>query len=321
MVVEMIGLSKSYGSLKVIEQLDIRVERGERLVISGVNGSGKSTLMRIIAGIDADYEGNFRSGTGIQIGYFSQELDTLNPRNKVIDEVEGIAPTHLLPSLRNLLGAFLFRGDDVFKYISILSGGEKSRLALVKLLLQPANLLVLDEPTNHLDMASKSVLMKALKAFAGTLIFVSHDRYFIEALATQVLELKTGGWKVFPGDYRYYLVSTEKEAESANAHASGVEAQSEGRMLHSSQKQIRGQIQRLKREERKIMSRLEDLEGEHQQLIGKMSDESIYTDGDKIRYTKARVEENEALQAALSKRWHEIDTELKEAESFAAGDT
>ena len=312
MVLELTEVSKSYNSLSVIERLDLRVERGERLVIAGANGSGKSTLMRILGGLDPDFSGGFRQGAGVQIGYFSQDLETLNPANKVIDEVESVSPTALIPSLRNLLGAFLFRGEDVFKYVSVLSGGEKSRLALVKLLLNPVNLLVLDEPTNHLDMASKGVLLEALQAFAGTLVFVSHDRFFIEELATRVLELKPGSWRLFPGDYRYYVSSIQNNGDRSEMRADAtVGHRSEGKDHHQNQKYVRSLIRRLRREEHQIITRLEDLERVHSGLISEMSDDKTYTDGTKIKTIKARLVENEALQDELSGKWHAIDDQLK----------
>lgn len=215
-VLELLSVRKSYGENRVLRGLDLNLARGEKLVIVGRNGAGKSTLMRIAAGVDKDFEGSVRYGTGVTTGYFSQDMEShLDPSLQIVEEIEKDAPTHLFPMLRNLLGAFLFPGDDIFKQISVLSGGEKSRVALLKLLLYPSNLLILDEPTNHLDLRSKDVLLEALTAFTGTLLFVSHDRYFIESLATSVLELGPGGPRLFPGDYDYYLWKTEGDGATA----------------------------------------------------------------------------------------------------------
>lgn len=208
------GISRRYGSHVVLEDLEFLLERGDRMVIAGKNGAGKSTLMRILAEVDTDYDGTLRLGSGVKIGYFSQDLDSLPESGTVLEAVEAVAATEDIPRLRDLLGAFLFRGDDVFKSVSVLSGGERSRLALLLLLLHPVNLLILDEPTNHLDMTSKRVLLDALSDFGGTLVFVSHDRYFIEALADRVLALRDRSWRIYPGDYEYFLWrSAEEESE------------------------------------------------------------------------------------------------------------
>ncbi len=231
-ILELKGLHKSYGSHEVLPGVDLNLTRGEKLVVVGRNGAGKSTLMRIAAGVDRDYTGEVRYGTGVQIGYFSQDMESHLDRSlQIIEEIEKDAPTHLYPILRNLLGAFLFPGDDIYKSISVLSGGEKSRVALLKLLLFPSNLLILDEPTNHLDLRSKDVLLDALSSFGGTLIFVSHDRYFIESLATSVLELGPSGPKLYPGDYEYYLWKIENE-DSQQPSAAPAAKKSSGGPIH-----------------------------------------------------------------------------------------
>jgi len=217
-------IGKCYGVRQVLSGLDLTVEAGERLIVAGKNGAGKTTLLRIIAGADKSHEGTVSYGTGIAAGYYSQELaEELNSGETILSYMENSAPTALIPRLRDMLGAFLFRGDDVYKALSVLSGGEKSRVALLKLLLKPVNLLVLDEPTNHLDIHSKDVLLNALRAFSGTIIFVSHDRAFMEALSTKTLELSqpSGGSpggpssaRLFYGNYAYYLERLEDEAAS-----------------------------------------------------------------------------------------------------------
>ncbi|MDR1655176.1 MAG: ATP-binding cassette domain-containing protein, partial [Treponema sp.] len=206
------GIGKSYGERKVLAGLDLSLDAGERLVVAGRNGAGKTTLLRIIAGGDTAYEGAVNFGSGIVPGYFSQDAaEAMQGTEQVIDFMEQEAPTHLIPKLRDMLGAFLFRGDDVYKSISVLSGGEKSRLALLKMLLKPINLLILDEPTNHLDLHSKDILLDTLRRFSGTIIFVSHDRSFMEALSTKVLELAPpsagtpAAARLFYGNYAYYL--------------------------------------------------------------------------------------------------------------------
>lgn len=216
LVLRMNGICKSYdGTHNVLQNLELTLENGERLVVAGKNGAGKSTLLRIIAGQDSAYTGEMLPGAGVKIGYFSQDnAETIKGSQTILDYLENEAPLELIPKLRDMLGAFLFRGDDVYKSLDMLSGGEKARIALLQLLLSPVNLLVLDEPTNHLDIHSKDVLLSALRDFGGTVIFVSHDRGFIEALATKVLELKPAQFKYFPGNYEYYMEQLAKESEA-----------------------------------------------------------------------------------------------------------
>lgn len=240
-VLDLKDLSKSYGEHQVIKNLSLLVEQGDRLVITGRNGAGKSTLLRILANLDKDFLGTVNLGTGVLMGYFSQDsAETMLGSETILENLESESPLDLIPKLRDMLGSFLFRGDDIYKSISVLSGGEKSRLALLKLLLKPINLLLLDEPTNHLDMHSKDVLLEALKSFGGTILFVSHDRGFIQGLATKVLELKSGheqeitlgekkatvssstgcSSRLFPGDYTYYLERLEREVQGIEQSAS-----------------------------------------------------------------------------------------------------
>jgi ATP-binding cassette subfamily F protein 3 len=214
------NIGKSYGPRQVLSGLDLVLESGEKLVVVGRNGAGKTTLLRIIAGADQDFEGALSYGSGIVPGYFSQDAaETMTGSGSILEFMEAEAPIELIPKVRDMLGAFLFRGDDVYKPISVLSGGEKSRLALLKMLLKPMNLLILDEPTNHLDLHSKDLLLDTLRQYPGTIIFVSHDRAFMEALSTKTLELRGGDpglpsparSRLFYGDYAYYLDRIERE--------------------------------------------------------------------------------------------------------------
>lgn len=214
LVLRMNGICKSYdGKKNVLNNLDLTLENGQRLVVAGRNGAGKSTLLRIIAEQDKSFTGEIIPGAGVKVGYFSQDnAETIKGKETIIEYLESVSPLELIPKLRDMLGAFLFRGDDVYKSLDVLSGGEKSRIALLQLLLSPVNLLVLDEPTNHLDMHSKDVLLDALKDFGGSVVFVSHDRGFIEQLATNVLHLEPGIFKYYPSDYQYYLTQINKPA-------------------------------------------------------------------------------------------------------------
>ena len=217
------SITKMYGERLVLKDAELTVTKQERIALAGRNGAGKTTFLRILAGEDSSYTGSVKYGAGIITGYFSQdEAERINGSETIMQLMEREAPTHLIPKLYDMLAAFLFRGDDIHKQLSVLSGGEKSRLALLRLLLKPLNLLILDEPTNHLDLHSKDVLLDALQRFEGTVIFVSHDKFFIQGLATRILELTASaaagtGTRIrnFPGAYDYYLYRIAVEANGS----------------------------------------------------------------------------------------------------------
>lgn len=220
-VMELKDISKAYGQHQVLSGVNWILERGERVALVGVNGAGKSTLMRIMAQQEP-FVGQCIPGYQMQLGYFAQDQrSVLEPGHTVLQSIESVSPMDMIPRLRSLLGAFLFRGDDVFKKVSVLSGGERSRLALARMLLQPHNLLLLDEPTNHLDIHAQRVLLHALQSFVGTLVFVSHDRYFIEELATCVVEVADGTTRRFLGGYGDYLYAKQNMGETVG-QADGV---------------------------------------------------------------------------------------------------
>ncbi|MBP9192066.1 MAG: ATP-binding cassette domain-containing protein [Ignavibacteria bacterium] len=215
---EISGLTKSYdGEVNVLEDIDLLISRGEKIVLFGVNGAGKSTLTRIIAGIDNKYEGEIKPGHLVGIKFYAQnQAEELNPELTVLQTMEQSATGEIMKNLRTILGSFLFRGDDVFKKVSVLSGGEKSRLALAKMLIEPSNFLVLDEPTNHLDMKSKEVLMNALQKYNGTVLIVSHDREFIDGIVEKVIEVKNQKLRTYIGNATDYIKVKEEEAKSQN---------------------------------------------------------------------------------------------------------
>jgi ATP-binding cassette subfamily F protein 3 len=222
-VVEARGLAKSYGEKRVLAGVDLLIERGERIALVGANGAGKSTLIRLLAGADAPTEGELRFGHNVEPDYFAQDqFKALDAERRIYDDLAATAPTMRETELRSLLGCFLFSGDDAFKPFGVLSGGERNRYALAKLLVHPANFLLLDEPTNHLDLRAKDVLLDALRDYNGTVVFVSHDRYFIDKLATRVLEVGGGRVRSYPGNYEDYLWRKQREAESADSGSGGV---------------------------------------------------------------------------------------------------
>jgi ATP-binding cassette subfamily F protein 3 len=305
------GIGKNYGQRQVLSGLNLVIEAGERLVVAGPNGAGKTTLLRIIAGADSDFTGNVKYGTGICAGYFfffvAEDSESNDSGMQVIQFLEENAPTALLPKLRDMLGAFLFRGDDVYKSISILSGGEKSRLALLKLLLKPLNLLILDEPTNHLDLHSKDILLDALSKYKGTIIFVSHDRYFMDALSTKTLELQvTPGEnaaqaRLFYGNYGYYLERSKSEAgslcpgnagkktDTINTNAGSTNAGSANERILNKQKQA--QIRRLEKQEVEIINSIDELETAKSALEAELSTPEVYSSHEKAKSIKQKIDD------------------------------
>jgi ATP-binding cassette subfamily F protein 3 len=205
-VAEFKGVAKSYGERLVFSGVDCIIERRDRVALVGVNGAGKSTLIKILAGVELVSAGRFDLGHNVKPDYFAQDqYKELDPEARLLDELSSVATATPLVELRNLLGCFLFSEDDVFKRIGVLSGGERNRFALARLLLKPSNFLLLDEPTNHLDLRAKDILLSALQSYTGTLVFVSHDRYFIDKLATRIFEIADGRVEVYPGNYEDYL--------------------------------------------------------------------------------------------------------------------
>jgi ATP-binding cassette, subfamily F, member 3 len=205
-VMELKHVRKAYGDLVVFHDLSLHIERGDRIALVGANGAGKSTLMRMLSGVEAPDTGSRHEGHQVVMEYFAQDEATrLDPSLTVHDTLQQGSPMHMVPMIRNILGGFLFTGDDVYKRAGVLSGGERTRLAVARMLLRPSNTLLLDEPTNHLDLDSKDVLLDALADYGGTLIFVSHDRYFVERLATKIVEVGGGQAVMFPGTYPEFL--------------------------------------------------------------------------------------------------------------------
>ncbi len=322
LVLRLNGITKSYDGIKnVINNLDLTLENGERLVVVGRNGAGKSTLLRILSGEDKNFVGEIIPGSGVQIGYFSQDnAETIKGATSILDYIESKAPTELIPKVRDMLGAFLFRGDDVFKTLDVLSGGEKSRIALLQLLLSPVNLLVLDEPTNHLDMHSKDVLMNALKDFGGTVIFVSHDRGFIEGLSTKVLELTPGKFREFPGDYKYYQERLEAEANGSvgefsfasatsktenvsNNVASVQKEQSAAQLSWEENKRLQAQKRKAEKEVAKIEEEIALIEQKKSELEAKMSEPAVYSNGEKARQVQKEIDDAIAKLDELNIKW------------------
>ena len=331
LVLRMNGICKSYdGKRNVLDNLELTLENGERLVVAGRNGAGKSTLLRIIADVDKDFTGEIIPGAGVKIGYFSQDnAETIKGKETILDYLEARAPLELVPKLRDMLGAFLFRGDDVYKSLDMLSGGEKARIALLQLLLSPVNLLVLDEPTNHLDIHSKDVLLEALEAFGGTVVFVSHDRGFIEKLATKVLHLEPGKFMYYPGNYQYYMEQVEKQAGGESlplASAAGASSAtpsnggsprnapessvSSTQLSWEEQKKRDAERRKIEREVEKLEKEIEELENKKSELETKMGDPAVYSNGEKAKAVQREIDSVAAQIDEKTAAWEEASEKL-----------
>jgi ATP-binding cassette subfamily F protein 3 len=221
-VLELTRAHKAYGDVTVFRNVSLHIERGDRIALVGPNGAGKSTLMRMLSGEEAPDAGTRTVGHQVVLEYFAQDEATrLDPALTVYETLQSGSPTGMVPMIRNILGGFLFSGDDVYKKVSVLSGGERTRLAVARMLLRPSNTLLMDEPTNHLDLDSKDVLLEALEDYGGTLIIVSHDRYFVERLATKIVEIGHGEALVYPGSYTEFLWHKEHPQAPVVVRAQG----------------------------------------------------------------------------------------------------
>ena len=312
------GIGHGYGAQTVLTKVELEVERGERIALVGANGAGKSTLMRLLAGVEAPRQGTREEGPGLVLAYFAQDqAATLDANLTVLEQITRVAPFDMVPKLRNLLGAFLFHGDDVHKKVAVLSGGERNRLALAILLLKPANLLLLDEPTNHLDLQSKEVLLDALRGYQGTLVFVSHDRYFVDALATKVIEVANGAATAYLGNYEDFLRARGGDGHSAlrveTTSTAKVEPLGEDKAArvaaHAERKAAQREAQKREKQLAEVEARISELEEQLAVLVKAMQDPALATDHARLYPLIDRHEalKNE-LDAAMA-RWEALHEE------------
>ena len=314
-------LAKAYGDKTVFTGAGLTLSRGEKWALVGPNGVGKSTLMRLMSGREEADSGTIRYGSGVQVGYYCpEEVERLEEANTIEELVTDWAPTEMVPHLRSLLGAFLFRGDEVYKSVAVLSGGEKSRLALLRLLLQPTNLLFLDEPTNHLDLQSKDILLDALKRYSGTVVFVSHDRNFIDALADRVAEVGGGQIRPYPGDYAYYLWRKNQQEQSSDSpdrsaairSAESFTVPESAQVLREQGKAQKRELRRLEREEEQLLATMEELDEEGSRLEHLLAEETVYLDGERVREIKEQLEAITNQRERLMSRWESVDKQRKD---------
>ena len=308
------GLAKSFGDHTLFTDLDFEIKRGERVALIGNNGTGKTTILKIINELLAADAGSFTLGSKVCIGYYDQEHHVLHMEKTLFEEISDDYPTLTNTEIRNVLAAFLFTGDDVFKRISDLSGGERGRVSLAKLMLSEANFLILDEPTNHLDILSKEILEQALNRYTGTVFYVSHDRYFINQTATRILELTGNTLVNYIGNYDYYLekkdeltkiyVPSVTEEETASLPSSS--AETAGKLTWQQQKEEQARIRKRQNELKKTEDRIHVLEVRDKEIDELMMQEEVFTNVAKcVELNKEKTAINEELEQ-LYERWEEL---------------
>lgn len=305
------GLSKSFDNKTLFSNLDIDIKRGEKTAIVGPNGIGKSTLLKILLGKAEKTTGEIKWGTNVHVGYYDQEQHNFNENNTIFQEISDTYPEMTNGEIRNVLAAFVFEGDDVFKLISSLSGGEKGRISLAKIMLSKANCLILDEPTNHLDIFSKEILENAINNYEGTVLYVSHDRYFINKTATKIIELSKDGVKEYLGNYDYYIEkkNTAKREEmlfGEKTHQPEKQEISETKLSYQEQKEQQAKERKLKNQIKKLETEIEETEVKIQALEEELMKPEIATDADKARDLFDQKTDLEAHLNELYDKWESI---------------
>ncbi|MGQ9643573.1 MAG: ABC-F family ATP-binding cassette domain-containing protein [Ignavibacterium sp.] len=320
--IQLIGISKSYGEKTVLKNVDLTIERGDKIAFVGPNGAGKTTLAKIIAGVLKPDSGERIIGHNTFVSYYAQDVaDNLDPELDVLDSVYGINEEKTVAELRSLLGSFLFTGDDVFKKVGVLSGGEKSRVALCKILLTKANLIILDEPTNHLDISSKKILQKALIDFPGSLVIVSHDVDFLRPIINKVLDIRKSGLRIFNGDIDYYLYKRKEFLEEENNYSkksynSTNNSHNDDSVSRKEQKRLEAELRQKKyqatknltKEIEKIEKQISLLEDEQKTIQTKLADPDFYSNPEEVKQTNKRFKEVEKELEELLQNW-ELKTE------------
>ncbi|NBH15180.1 ABC transporter ATP-binding protein [Lachnospiraceae bacterium] len=302
-------LAKSFPGQSLFSDISFEIKRGERVALIGDNGTGKTTILKIINGMVQADNGALTLGTNVHIGYYDQEHQVLHMEKTLVEEISDAYPTLTNTEIRNVLAAFLFTGDEVFKRISDLSGGERGRVSLAKLMLSEANFLILDEPTNHLDITSKEILEQALNRYTGTVFFVSHDRYFINKTATRILNLTGETIVNYIGNYDYYL---EKCEELTRIYVPGQEetvkreSESEGRLDWKQQKEVQARQRKLENDRKKTEDAIEQTEQRISELEEAFADNEIATNSAKLQELHQEYEERQRELEALYEKWENL---------------
>ncbi|HEY3741291.1 MAG TPA: ABC-F family ATP-binding cassette domain-containing protein [Bryobacteraceae bacterium] len=316
-VAEFTNVSKSYGAKKVLENVNFIIEKGDRVALVGINGAGKSTLIKLLSGTEALTSGDYKLGYNVDVDYFAQDqYKELDPRAVMLDDLSSIAQKATVTELRSLLGCFLFSEDDVFKRIGVLSGGERNRYALAKMLWRPSNFVLLDEPTNHLDMRAKDVLLESLAEFTGTVVFVSHDRYFIDKLATRVFEIGDGEVRVFPGNYEDYLWRKSGAPIDLNLNHAAVPAPVEAatappsKAAASAKRTNPMKLQQMKAQRAKLEEQISKTESEIAEFERELG--TFKSADENLRLTNLLTERRTAAERYLTE-WESVSQALEES--------
>ncbi len=319
-VVTMENLSKSYPSIEILDHAEAVIEKGDKIALIGANGKGKSTLLRIAAGADKDFTGMVQTGHNVTQTFFAQhQLEALHLENTLLQELQSFAPKHNETELRTILGSFLFTGDDVFKKIKVLSGGEKSRVALAKALTADANFLILDEPTNHLDIQSVNILIQALQQYEGTFIVVSHDRYFLDNVANKIWFIEDHKIKVYPGTYAEYDVWQAKrklEPKTATpAPQPKKEEKKEPVAAHKPDDDKSKQLKKLNQDLAKMEEQIGELEKTVKELEAQLADDKLYTDAKKAQEVNDAYQLKKLDLKEVQSKWEMLAEHILELEA------
>ena len=329
-VLTVTGLAKSFDNNHLFHDVNFFIQKGEHIAIIGDNGTGKSTLLKILNDVITADAGTIKTGTNVEIGYYDQEHHVLNESKSIFDEISDDYPTLTNTEIRNVLAAFLFTGDDVYKLIGSLSGGEKGRVLLAKLMLSQANFLILDEPTNHLDITSKEILEDALNNYTGTVLYVSHDRYFINRTASRIMDLTSDGFINYLGNYDYYLekktqlnpladtssvtaatlhstagLTAANNANSSN-RASSVPNASEGKLDWKAQKEMQAAARKRENEIAKLEALIEKLETRDKEIDALMASPEICNVSAKLMELQTEKDDIAEQLLEAMERWEEL---------------
>ncbi len=322
-IIEVENLCKAYGDLSVIKDANLRIEKGDRIAVVGVNGAGKTTMAKIMAGVEPYQSGEITLGHNVLLSYFAQhQADELDQTLSVLETLEQVAESINATNIRSILGTFLFKGDDVFKKVKVLSGGERNRVALAKMLSRPANFLILDEPTNHLDMRSQEALQLALQSYTGTFLIVSHNRAFVDNIVNKVLEVRKDGLSLFPGnvsDYLRHLDIQKAGSTTVSNKTTSSSTKTNSSISPKERRRIRAQFQQelkpLRDQNKKLEASIASLENEQEELESKMADPSFYQGSNSADSLKRYDAIKQELEDVYTE-WSEVSDALatKEAE-------